>query len=163
MISLRARAGKCKLHSGDDNFHERTTQERAGSGENSNVPGYKPAISVFRLSISQVGAVADSGPANAAQSARDRSSITSTRTHRNFKHARAQPSCTTVEIQRPAARTRVMHGGGPETTSPFETRESHCECKRKRGKEKDHNKKKSPPGWKIVTKVTIRSPVILSR
>jgi len=146
MISLRARAGKCKLHSGDDNFHERTTQERAGSGENSNVPGYKPAISVFRLSISQVGAVADSGPANAAQSARDRSSITSTRTHRNFKHARAQPSCSTVEIQRPVARTRCSPGhargraAGPKRrrNSRSESHIASCERERKKKRKKNY-------------------------
>lgn len=38
-------AEKCKLHSGDDNFHEQTAQTRARGEVCSS---YKPAISVFR-------------------------------------------------------------------------------------------------------------------
>lgn len=96
-------AEKCKLHSGDDNFHEQTANtERSGAdrGWNSTArPGYKPAISVFRTLDLASGT--DSSPTNAVQSARDRSSITSTANHIETSSMRASCKdrpCTLVEI-----------------------------------------------------------------
>lgn len=75
MIFLRARE-KCKLHSGDDNFHEQTAEHGSQGRTPDAAPGYKLAISVFHT----LDLAGGSGPTNAVQSARDRSSITSTGT-----------------------------------------------------------------------------------
>lgn len=54
-------AEKCKLHSGDDNFHEQTasTDQEGDRRENSAAPGYKLTISVLRTLDLTSGPTAD--------------------------------------------------------------------------------------------------------
>lgn len=118
MISLRARKSANFIQEMITFTSRQQTRTRRGEGAEGKLraaPGYKPAISIFRTLDLCKRERTDSSPTNAVQSARDRSSITSTGTTSKLRACEPRIKTSPGRDLRLAARKRYSWHCAVET------------------------------------------------